>query len=635
MEGYTNFLWVLLGALFLKLGLDAMAMLQAVSTLAILAILVLAGRLARTVESPAAPPLRSTGTIPPAAVWLLAAEGVGYYATTGMETALFTFLATAAILLGLREAAAGRRLGAVVVFVLLTLTRPEGLMLFALCSGVFAGVEHRRRGTWGLRRRGADLLVFIGVIGAWIAWRLTYYGELLPNTYHAKVTGGAEQLAGGLLYLRDWALTYPIFTLALLAPVVLFLRPSWRAHLGTPELPAVSAVVLVWIGYVVAVGGDSMPFHRFLLPILPPAAVLAGATLAAVCRIWPRLGQGRRPLALAVLLLAVQFAAGRFGEESMRAFVAHRTTLVGLETGRYLAAERDAGDLLAVNTAGALPWASRLPSLDMLGLTEPAIARHGVYVVSPRWSGHRRGWGEHVMSRRPAIVVWYNSAGAREPHYLGDHQLAGDPYFRFFYQLRRAELPAAGDHGRVVARFSGTPFGSGEGGRSVSPNLGLRFESRPPPLARTVVYGAPIVFHYFALRRVHLPLWTLREAAGADLDRFLTAATGHWRSETLNPVDQIARREVEGMCEQALAEVRAGRAATAKEILSRAATRNDAARSPIVGQYVANLAVAEKNLFLAVQAQLEALRLAPDNALYRSNLKRLLTVPYKEFTAGR
>ncbi len=620
VEGYTNFLWVLLGALFLKLGLNAMAALQTVSALAVLALLVFTGRLAG---------LASNSPTVPAVVWLLAAESLGYYTTTGMETALFTLLSTLAIYLCLREARERRRLGSVIVFVLLTLTRPEGLMLFGLCQGICALVERHRHGSLGLKRRTADALVYATAIGTWVAWRFAYYGELLPNTYHAKVTGGAEQLTGGLLYLRDWALTYPVLALALLAPALLLTRPKTKKQ--NPELMAIQILAICWLGYVVAVGGDSMPFHRFLLPLLPLAAVLACAAFSAVLRIWPPLGAGRRPLALAALLLAVQLVAGRLGEEPMRAFVAHRTTLVGLETGRYLANERDSEDLLAVNTAGALPWASRLPSLDMLGLTEPTIARHDVYVVSPRWSGHRRGWGKHVLSRRPAVIVWYNSAGAREPHYLGDHQLAENPYFRFFYQLRRAELPAAGDDGHIVARFRGTPFGNGAGGRMLSPNLGLRFEVRPSPFTHTVARGESITFDYFELRPVHQPLWPLHEATGDDLDRFLDAVIQHWQLDAAL-FDANARREVEALCAKAYTHVRAGRHDTAKAILSRAAALNGAARSPLVGHYIANLAVTERNLFLAVQAQAEALRLSPGNPLYRSNLKQLLTVPYKDFT---
>lgn len=114
------------------------------------------------------------------------------------------------------------------------------------------------------------------------------------------------------------------------------------------------------------------------------------------------------------------------------------------------------------------------------------------------------------------------------------------------------------------------------------------------------------------------------------MGRFLDAATACWR-RLERPFDAAARRAVESLCAQAADLVRAGETEAARRLLSRAAEMNGAARSPLVGQYVANLAVVKKNLFLAVQAQIEALRLAPENALYRRNLRILLTVPYKEF----
>jgi hypothetical protein len=45
--------------------------------------------------------------------------------------------------------------------------------------------------------------------------------------------------------------------------------------------------------------------------------------------------------------------------------------------------------------------------------------------------------------------------------------------------------------------------------------------------------------------------------------------------------------------------------------------------------------VLDRSLFLAVQAQQEALRLEPSNQLYRQNLQHLLTVPYRQFSRAR
>jgi hypothetical protein len=609
VEGYTNFLWVLLGAVFLSVGIDAMAALKVVSAVAAAAVLVAVRRLANTVDPRG----------PPAVPWLLAAAGFAYYATTGMETMLFAALTTGAIALAVDEATSGRRRGSVALFFLLALTRPEGVLVFALSTAVLAGLERRRRGEWGLRRRLADGLVFAVVYGGYLLWRYTYYGALLPNTFYAKVTGGSEQWWGGFLYLGGWAASHPVFAAALVVPAVLLARRGWRRRL-TPELSALWVLALCWIVYVVAVGGDSFPFFRFFLPVLPLAAVVTAGSISAVCR-------GPRAALATAVLLVVQLAAGLSSEQPMRAFVADRTTAVGLAAGSYLAAERPADDLLAVNTAGALPYASGLKTVDMLGLTEPAIARREVYVVSPRWSGHRRGWGDYVLARRPALVFWYNSAGSREPHYLGDHQLADHPYFRFFYQLRPASLVALGEAGRPRAWFLGAPFGEG-----VAPDLGTRFEVSPSPLRHTVARDAPITLYYFERRSFADELWP-DLAPPPDLDRFLDAAIGHWRRVLLPDFDPAAREQVEGLCRQAAEHAAAGRRDAAKALLSRAATLNDRARSPLVGHYVANLAVLEGNLFLAVQAQIEALRLDPDNRLYRVNLRRLLTVPYKEFTA--
>ncbi len=610
VEGYTNFLWVLLGAAFLALGVDAMTALQMVSAVLTVAILVLVHQLGKVVDPRG----------PPAVVWLLAAASFAYYATTGMETTLFAALTTGAVYLSLIETLGGRRRGSVALFVLLALTRPEGVFVFGLSIAVLAGLERFRRGDWGLRRRLVDGALFAALYGVYFLWRWSYYGELLPNTFYAKVTGGSEQWWGGILNLGDWAAVHPVFALALVAPVVGLTRRDWRRRM-TPELLALWALVLAWIVYVVAVGGDSFPFHRFFMPILPLVAVVTATTCSMIWR--------SAALHATALLLFVQVVAGLFSEQPMRAFVADRTTAVGLAAGAHLATERSETDLLAVNTAGALPYASGLPTLDMLGLTEPAIARRQVYVTSPRWSGHRRGWGDYVLSRRPALVFFYNSAGAREPHYLGDHQLADHPYFRFFYQLRRTSLPALQESDGPRAFFLGAPFGDG-----VAPDLGTRFEVSTSPFRHTVARDAAITLHYFERRAFAADLWPELDTP-PDLDRFLDTAVELWSLKLPADVDPEIRRRVDGLCHRAAEHAEAGRRAAAKELLSRAASLNGRAHSPLVGHYVANVAVLEGDLFLAVQAQIEALRLDPDNHVYRANLRALLTVPYKEFTENQ
>jgi hypothetical protein len=141
---------------------------------------------------------------------------------------------------------------------------------------------------------------------------------------------------------------------------------------------------------VTLVGGDFMPFHRFYVPLLAPCCLLLARTLAVLPGAW------RPPVTFVVFALHVM--CGYLTEEPYRAFVAHRTAVVGRQVGERLAQQLKRDDLIAVNTAGALPYYSERPAIDMLGLTDATIAQRPVFIVSPGWAGHRRGWGAYVLN---------------------------------------------------------------------------------------------------------------------------------------------------------------------------------------------------------------------------------------------
>lgn len=645
VEGYTNFLWTLIGAFGLWLGADGMLWWQVASALSALSILVAVTRAARLVLPSEKNPEKAEGeaenlgtgdgvsietAAPTVAPWifLLALEAFGYWTTTGMETTFYAALLTWGTLLALQEAVDGRRRGSVFLFVALALTRPEGVMVFALVHGVVWLTQEARRAA--LRRHIEDGLLFAFAYGVYFAWRYSFYGRPFPNTYYAKITAGPEQWTNGFINLKQWALSQPVFAASLLLPVLLFGHAEGR--LRHRRLAALWLICVVYVGYVISVGGDFMPFFRFYFPVVPLLAVIVTALLQA----WVAEPKGR--VATAALLILVQTAAGLADEQSYRAFVAHRTTVVGQDVGRYFAELLPAGTWMGVNTVGSLPYESRLPTIDGLGLTDAAIASHPVYVISPLWSGHRRGWGEYMRRRRPEVVLWYNSAGLREPHYLGDRQLADDPYFRFFYQRQGATLPAR-QPDRVLERFLGAPFGEPGPGRdrARSPELGLSFAIQDGFLRHTVAHEADVTVHYFRLRGNPEPMWSMidegpAEQRAAEVSAFVERVAAHWASRPRPTVDPAAAAEVRRLCEAVRQAMGRGDVDLAKELLSKAARLNAAAHDPLVPQYVANVAVGDKDLFLAVQAQREALRLQPDSALYRRNLVGLLTTSYDDFT---
>ena len=613
VEGYTSLALVLLAAPMLALGIDPVLGLGLLSAAMASWTLRLAARLERDlVGDEAARPALS-------ALLLLSASAFAYWSLRAMETLLFTALLLAAISASLREARTARWRGSGGWFALLALTRPEGPFLFAVFTVALALAERAQRGDWShLRRQLANALIVLAVVGAHFGWRWHYYGELLPNTYYAKVTGGSGQLATGLRYLREFSLANPIFAASLLFPLALFSR-GLRARLAQPALALVIYVTsAAWVVYVVAVGADFMPWFRFFVPALPLCAVLAAALLRGA----PRLAHGPALLAF----FALHVAAGLATEQPYRAFVAHRTTLVGERVGEWLRERLSPGDWIAVNTAGAVPYFSRLPAIDMLGLTDSQIAHRPIYIVSEGWAGHRRGWGEYVLRRRPRVILWYNSAGLAEPHYLSDHELADDPLFRFFYTLHVTSLPSEPD--TVLRRFLGFPFGYDAAKVSSIPDLGLRLRLQDSPFGLTTLEEGPLRIVSFELDERDGDLWPEALRLKGDLGAFVAAAAERWAAQEHPAGDRAARAEAEALCAQALAEIEAGNREEAKRILAGAARLNGRARSPLVPQYVANLAVMSGELFTAVAAQKEALRLDPGSALYRENLLRLLTLTY-------
>jgi hypothetical protein len=72
--------------------------------------------------------------------------------------------------------------------------------------------------------------------------------------------------------------------------------------------------------------------------------------------------------------------------------------------GRFLRAHARAGESLAAGAAGAAPYYSELPNVDLLGLNDRETARFGL--LSGGRPGHRRlATREYVLSRRPTYFL--------------------------------------------------------------------------------------------------------------------------------------------------------------------------------------------------------------------------------------
>jgi arabinofuranosyltransferase len=183
---------------------------------------------------------------------------------------------------------------------LLYLTRPDGVIVVAPLLLL---------ATWRMRGTGVVRPVLTGLLPAiaWTLFAILYYGFPFPNTAYAKLAMGIERSelwTQGLLYLVD-SLDRDPLTLTTIAFAVLLAVTQKRA-----AARALAAGVVLYLVYVVSIGGDFMA-GRFLAVPLFGAALLIGA-----------LARGPRPMWIAagVALMAVGSAGSHLPLWSNSAF---------------------------------------------------------------------------------------------------------------------------------------------------------------------------------------------------------------------------------------------------------------------------------------------------------------------------
>lgn len=417
VEGYTNFLWTALLAGFDRIGAEPVRTGRWLGFA--LALVAIAGAywLARTLL--AGPGGRIAGVI--ATVLLAASGSFALWAFAGLETSLFASLILIAVLLHLREDTGDVLPLSAAAWAFACMTRPDAALLVAVSA-----IYKILRCGWRLRNNASGtpwatslddevqhLVVYAALFAAlfapYFAWRYLTYDHLFPNSYYAKVGSGADQYERGLYHLAIFAREHAAWLLVL-SPVAIALTSVRRAASAY-----VLALVLAWFAYIVYVGGDSLVRFRLFAPMLPLMYALIAASLAAlvqsvrVDRRPPRwAAEGACALAIGALLLFTLQSSGTDGAiPPERQAVRDRA-----EIGRWLRDNTPPTTLIAVIPAGAIPYESRLPAIDMLGINDERIA-HRDLDLGKFGAGHEKFDSQYVLDRRPDIIILMDTLAER------------------------------------------------------------------------------------------------------------------------------------------------------------------------------------------------------------------------------
>jgi len=166
-----------------------------------------------------------------------------------------------------------------------------------------------------------------------------------------------------------------------------------------------------------------------------PALVLVGFAVASAATRLLGARVARFGAPLVALALAWQVRLG-FGDPANEAAIGERWEWDGEVVGELLGrAFGEAAPLLAVDPAGCLPYFSKLPALDMLGLNDRYLATHPPPGFGKGWLGHELGDGAYVWSRRPDLVVLCGPTGGRKACFRSGRELVERADFKDAYVL--------------------------------------------------------------------------------------------------------------------------------------------------------------------------------------------------------
>ncbi len=426
LEGYSNFTWVIATVPALLLNIDPLSwarLLGLLSTIAMLAFLCFGVKKSDSKHS-----IRNS---PTAAIVLTAQWPLAVWSMGGLETTFYALLVLVFVM-SLdwlwREGARCAIIAAATSLTLLSMTRPEGVMWAAL---LVIPLIDRSKSEYRSKLLRV-IIPFLGVFTIYNLWRLYTFGDLIPNTVHAKVGGGlmASILSGGR-YLLSWAYGPSIVVVAIAG--VAFADTvfgDFKKHGFTDDdrLKILCVGAVLWqVAFVLGTGGDWMPASRFVVPVLAPLALVAALMIDK----WPIFV---RAVVLGFLLIAGVIDA-KFDPMTDWARwqpVASNEDLNvdGLkEIGHYLRVVSEPGDFFAATEAGAMPYYSELPFIDMLGLVDGHIAK---------LSGglHQKGDAAYVLGREPRFVV-LGMSGTPEDRvgtWKPDQEILALPQFAEYYE---------------------------------------------------------------------------------------------------------------------------------------------------------------------------------------------------------
>jgi hypothetical protein len=411
VEGYTNFLWVMLLAPFAALSLDLALVSIALTLICLCATVALTALLVRR-----AWPESERLSFSIASAVLALNYVVASYGTSGLETMLGALL----VLWAVERAERGAALTAGVLAILATMTHPDHAIFYAALGATLLLSRDRVR----LALRFA--LPFVVLYLPYFAWRWAYYGDLFPNTYYAK-SANLFYFPQGFRYLSISGFSAGLWV-ALPAAIVGMIR---FRRLVIARFTAIATPLFLL--YVAKIGGDFM-LGRLLVPLLPPVFIMAELGVRSLAKSQRRWVLGASLAALGLFCTAaVPVRLIRAGEKyryladertfypvaSYRPFALNVPYWDWAEAFNKVFAKLSRKPNLAMGSLGIIGYQTSLRMIDNYGLVHRGVAHTRI---------RTRGRPGHEKMIGPGMMVQTDADLSDIAVYPADYERYGAVY---------------------------------------------------------------------------------------------------------------------------------------------------------------------------------------------------------------
>jgi len=451
VEGYSNLLWILLISSISYIGVDLLDTVRIAGLLLILAIPVV------TILFYYDKDRHQLSSLFISMAFYVLAAPLAVWSIGGLEQPLLAFLLVISIITF--DCFIEHRKNAYIILTsiclgFMVLTRPDApLFVIAFVLALVLSNHSSAK----LRIRGAVLITTItfSFFAAQMIFRLFYYGDILPNTAYVKLTPSGNHLINGLVYVFS-ALAFMFPYLPLIAFII------WKNIKGKSISPLILLLVislLIYLTYLVSIGGDVFPAYRhFIVVIVVFFVVLVKYSdiVNDFIILLTNYINLKNPTFIIVAII-LSFALLQIGNHASRRAKHERWEWIGKELAETLKeAFSNKQPLLAVTAAGCIPYWSKLPALDMLGLNDKHIAKNRPRDIGSGMLGHELGDADYILDRKPDLIIF--NVG-EFPTFRPGRDLVKKSEFHALYKPFKIFLPGKQYYSKVFIRYGSPKVG--------------------------------------------------------------------------------------------------------------------------------------------------------------------------------